>query len=110
MNNLNNLLITLFTALFCYILFYWIYKSCFAYKIIEGVNETIKNDSKTESSREPKKVTSETIKKEDEPPSEEDNKEELNNLGSKMQSNSAERQNSTAKGVPAEKLAQARFD
>jgi hypothetical protein len=113
MNNLNNLLITLFTALFCYILFYWIYKSCFAYKIIEGVDETTKNDSKTDSSTEPKKVTSDTRKKEDEenskPPSEEDNKEKLDNIGSDMQSNNEERKNSTAKGVPSDKLLTARF-
>ena len=113
-NIFNNLIIMLFIILFCYILFCWIAKSCFASKIIEGIETSdTKKDTETGNKTEPKKVTSSNVKKEDEekskPPSEEDNKKKLDNIGSDMQSNNEERKNSTAKGVPSEKLLTASF-
>lgn len=53
MNNFNNILIALFTILFCYILFYWLYKLCFGSKIIEGID----GDNSTSST-----ATTETLK------------------------------------------------
>ena len=69
MNNLNNILIALFTILFCYILFYWIYKSCFGSNIIEGIdgdNSASTSSTSTDTKTGPKVVTKESVKKEDE--------------------------------------------
>ena len=52
MNIFNYLLISLFTILFCYIIFYWIYKSCFGSKIIEGIDG---GNSKNKNSKDTKK-------------------------------------------------------
>lgn len=52
MNIFNYLLISLFTILFCYIIFYWIYKSCFGSKIIEGIDG---GNSKNTKSKDTKK-------------------------------------------------------
>ena len=73
MNNLNNILIALFTILFCYILFYRIYKSCFGSNIIEGIDgdnsasaATSGTSTATDTKSGPKVVTKESVKKEDE--------------------------------------------
>ena len=100
MNNFNNLLITLFILLFCYILFCWIYKSCVGSKIIEGV--------------EPRKVTSSTRKKEDKeknkPKSEESKQEEIKNMRKDAKKNSDDRNNSKMKTPPASELVKVKFE
>ena len=101
MNNFNNLLITLFILLFCYILFCWIYKSCVGSKIIEGLDE-------------PRKVTSSTRKKEDEektkPKSEESKQEEIKNMRKDAKKNSDDRKNSKMKTPPASELVKVKFE
>jgi amino acid permease len=101
MNNFNNLLITLFILLFCYILFCWIYKSCVGSKIIEGKDE-------------PRKVTSSTRKKEDEaknkPKSEESKQEEIKNMRKDAKKNSDDRKNSKMKTPPASELVKVKFE
>lgn len=67
MNNLNNLLITLFIILFCYILAYRLYKLCFSSKIIEGIDDKPKiatTDAIEEQEKEENKPMSEEEKKE----------------------------------------------
>ena len=101
MNNFNNLLITLFIILFCYILFCWIYKSCVGSKIIEGLDQ-------------PRKVTSSTIKKEDkeknEPESDETKKEKLKNMSQGAKKNSDDRKESKMRTPPASELVKVKFE
>jgi hypothetical protein len=114
MNNLNNILIALFTILFCYILFYWIYKSCFGYKIIEGASTT-----STDTNTGPKVVTKESVKKEDDanntPPSSKDAEEQAgaaNEKASKFGSDrqEANKESPTSGTTPSsDKLLQAKF-
>jgi len=100
MINFNNLLITLFILLFCYILFCWIYKSCVGSKIIEGLDA-------------PKKVTSSTINKEhdeeNKPKSEESKQEEIKNMSQGVQNNSDNRKDSKMKTPPASELVKVDF-
>jgi amino acid permease len=101
MNNFNNLLITLFILLFCYILFCWIYKSCVGSKIIEGLDA-------------PRKVTSSTTKKEDEeknkPESEETKQEKLKNMRHDVKKSSDDRKDSKMKTPPASELVKVKFE
>jgi hypothetical protein len=123
MNNLNNILIALFTILFCYILFYWIYKSCFGYKIIEGVDgdnsASATSATSTDTKTGPKVVTKESVKKEDEnkskPPSSKDAEEQANSANQQMLVNNQKRQEAnqespTSGTTPSsDKLLQAKF-
>jgi len=109
-NIFNNLIITLFIILFCYILFCWIAKSCFGSKIIEGIEtKDTKKDTDSSNKTEPKKVTKTTIQEKDEKkPSEEDMDNQTN-----QQSDNLKKFNQSRKDdrptPPAGKLTQARF-
>jgi hypothetical protein len=72
MNIINYLLISLFTILFCYIIFYWIYKSCFGSKIIEGIDG---GNSKNTKSKDTKKNEDEEDEEEGDEEDEEDEEE-----------------------------------
>jgi hypothetical protein len=106
MINFNNILITLFIILFCYILFCWIYKLCFGSKIIEGIDGIDGEDSK------PKVVTDATTeekdKKKDEPPSDEEEKEKVEKIEKDLEGVNAEKKNNPGpipvEVIPAEKL------
>jgi hypothetical protein len=104
MINFNNVLIVLFTILFCYIIFYWIYKSCFGYKIIEGIDE---KDS------DPKVVTKESVEEEDkkksEEPSSDDAEEQANSANDKMLTANQNRKDANQPTPPSDKLLQASF-
>lgn len=121
MNNFNNILIALFTILFCYILFYRIYKSCFGSNIIEGIDgdsstpATATTDTKTG----PKVVTKESVKKEDEKkkkgPSSKDAEKQADAANQQMLKNNQKRQEENKKSPtsgttpPSGKLLQAKF-
>jgi len=99
MNNLNNILIALFTILFCYILFYWIYKSCFGSNIIEGIDSdksASTSSTSTDTKTGPKVVTKESVKKEDEKkkkgPSSKDAEKQANAANQQMLVNNQNRQ------------------
>lgn len=98
MNNLNNLLITLFIILFCYILVYWVYKLCFSSKIIEGMVDN------------PKLATTDAIQEqeqeEDKPMSEQEKKEQSKKFTEKTTASNKSRR----KSPPSDKLLQAKFD
>jgi hypothetical protein len=106
MINFNNILITLFIILFCYILFCWIYKLCFGSKIIEGIDGVDGEDSK------PKVVTDATTeekdKKKDEPPSDEEEKEKVEKIEKDLEGVNAEKKNNPGpipvEVIPAEEL------
>ena len=122
LNNLNNILIAVFTILFCYILFYWIYKSCFGSKIIEGVDgdKSASATSKTTDTKSgPKVVTKDSVKKEDEnkskPPSSEDAEKQANAANEKASKFGSDRQEANKQSPtsgttpPSGKLLQAKF-
>jgi hypothetical protein len=76
MNIFNYLLISLFTILFCYIIFYWIYKSCFGSKIIEGIDGgNSKNTKSKDTKKDEGKEGEEGEEGEDEDEDEEDEEE-----------------------------------
>lgn len=119
--NFNNILIALFTILFCYILFYGIYKSCFCSKIIEGIdgedNKTTSSkssDTKSDTKTDPKVVTKESVKKEDEKkkkgPSSKDAEKQANAANQKLITDSKDRKDAKQPPPPANKLLQARFN
>jgi hypothetical protein len=98
MNNLNNLLITLFIILFCYILAYRVYKLYFSYKIIEGIEDK------------PKLATTDAIQEEeqeeDKPMTEEEKKEQSKKFTDKTTDSNKNRR----KSPPSDKLLQAKFN
>lgn len=115
-NNFNNLLILLFSILFCYILFCWIAKSCFGYKIIEGIDNTSDNKSDNKSddkNNKPKVVTKDSVEKKDkekdEPPSKQDTEKNLNESSTKVSNVNDDRQKSGTSTPPSDKLVQAKF-
>jgi hypothetical protein len=112
LNNLNNILIAVFTILFCYILFYWLYKSCFGSKIIEGVDgDNSASATTTDTKTGPKVVTKESVKKEDEKKktSSEDSVKQANEGNDKITSFNSNRKESNQKTPPSNELLQAKF-
>jgi hypothetical protein len=121
MNNFNNILIALFTILFCYILFYWIYKSCLGSNIIEGIDgdNSTPATATTDTNTGPKVVTKESVKTEDKkkstPPSSKDAEKQANAANQQMLVNNQKRQEANQQSPtsgttpPADKLQQARF-
>lgn len=111
-NNFNNLLILLFSILFCYILFCWIAKSCFGYKIIEGIDDKSDNKSDDKNNK-PKVVTKDSVEKKDkekdEPPSKQDTEKNLDESSTKLSSANDDRQKSGTSTPPSDKLVQAKF-
>ena len=102
MNIFNNILIALFTILFCYILFYWIYKSCFGSNIIEGIDGDNSASATTATSTGPKVVTKESVKKEDKkkstPPSSKDAEKQANAANQQMLVDNQKRQDAQEGG------------
>jgi hypothetical protein len=121
MNNFNNILIALFTILFCYILFYWIYNSCFGSKIVEGIDgdNSASATATTGTKTGPKVVTKESVKKEDKKkkkgPSSKDAEEQANAANQQMLVNNQKRQEENKKSPtsgttpPSNKLLEAKF-
>lgn len=122
MNKLNNILIALFTILFCYILFYWIYKSCFGSKIIEGIDgdssasttSTTATTATTDTKTDPKVVTKDSVKKEDEnkkkEPSSDDAEKQANAANDKLSGFNNDRQQTNKPTPSSDKLLQAKFN
>ena len=120
MNIFNNILIALFTILFCYILFYWIYKSCFGSNIIEGIDGDNSASATTATSTGPKVVTKESVKKEDKkkstPPSSKDAEKQANAANEKSAKFGSDRQEANKQSPtsgttpPSDKLLQAKFN
>jgi hypothetical protein len=75
MNIFNYLLISLFTILFCYIIFYWIYKSCFSSKIIEGIDGGNSKNTKSKDTKKDEGKEGEGDEEEGEDEDEEDEEE-----------------------------------
>ena len=120
MNNLNNILIAIFTILFCYILFYWLYMSCFGSKIIEGIDgDNSASTTSTDTKTGPKVVTKESVKKEDKkkstPPSSKDAEKQANAANEKASKFGSDRQEANKQSPtsgttpPSGKLLQAKF-
>ena len=104
MNNFNNILIALFTILFCYILFYRIYKSCFGSNIIEGIDgdkSASTSSTSTDTKTGPKVVTKESVKKKDEsaskPASSKDVEKKAGDANEKMLKDNKKRQEENKK-------------
>jgi hypothetical protein len=113
-NNLNSILIVLFTILFCYILFYWIYKSCFGFKIIEGIDGEKDEDKGDDKTSDPKVVTKDSVKKEDEKKKKEasskDAEKQANAANDKMLQANQNRKDANQPTPPSDKLLQAKFN
>ena len=114
LNNLNNILIAVFTILFCYILFYWIYKSCFCSKIIEGLGgDNSASATSTDTKSGPKVITNESVKKEDEnkskPPSSEDAVKQSGAANDKLSGFNNDRKKSNQKTPTSDELVQVKF-
>ena len=95
MNIFNYLLISLFTILFCYIIFYWIYKSCFGSKIIEGIDGGNSKNTKSKDTKKDEGKEGEEGEDEDEEDEEEgddsETQDEKNKNGTKVVTKSSVR-------------------